>query len=447
MSINRDFFRMVIPSVLAFALTGVYSIVDGFFVGNQLGDNGLAAINLAYPITAFIQAVGTGLGLSGAVRYTILKGQGRQDGATESVSCTEVLLFFFSVLLTILLLAVKSPLLGLLGAQGAVLELSREYIQVIAIGTIFQVFATGSIPFIRNLGGASFAMFTMIAGFGTNIVLDYLFVWVYPWGMAGAALATVIGQAVSVIAAIGYLFWRKMGFVFPAAHRFLTQGKAILKVAVAPFGLTFSSQITIILMNRFLMSYHGEQAVAVYGCIAYIIVIAYLLLQGVGDGSQPLISRYYGEGTYENMRATRRLAYVTSGMIALLCMVVMFLLRGQIGVLFGASAQTNLDVAKYLPLFLAPLLFLSYIRITITYLYATEKASLSYLLVYAEPSLLFALLLILSQIPALGDWAVWGAVPAAQCVTWCIALLVRGYVDRRESIAETGGKAPDPCET
>ena len=93
---NRSvFFRMVLPSVVAFALTGVYSIVDGFFVGNRLGDSGLAAINLAYPITAFIEAVGTGLGLSGAVRYSILHGQKQHKKEKESFACTVFLLLIF----------------------------------------------------------------------------------------------------------------------------------------------------------------------------------------------------------------------------------------------------------------------------------------------------------------------------------------------------------------
>ncbi len=431
MSSRRAFFCTVIPSVMAFALTGVYSIVDGFFVGNRLGDSGLAAINLAYPVTVFIQAIGTGLGLSGAVRYSILRGQKQWKKKKESFASTFLLLLIFSILFTILAFPLLSPLLRLLGAAGTVYELSREYLWVIAAGAICQIFATGFIPFIRNMNGSSFAMFTMIAGFGTNIILDYLFVWIYQLGMTGAALATVIGQAVAVIAAAGYLIRRKIGFAFPKYKELPKHCAVILKVAAAPFGLTFSSQITTILMNRFLMAYHGEQAVAVYCCIDYIICIAYLLLQGVGDGSQPLISLYYGKGAPADVRKIRRLAYITSGVIAIICMAVMFMSRHAIGILFGASPQTNADISSYLPLFLSPLFVLAYIRTTTTCLYATEKAVLSYLLVYAEPITLFFLLLFLPQIPVLGVSAVWIAVPAAQLLTGCIAFMVKRYADKQ----------------
>lgn len=116
------------------------------------------------------------------------------------------------------------------------------------------------------------------------------------------------------------------------------------------------------------------------------------------------------------------------------CIIAVFLLRNDIGVLFGASAATNGNVAYYLPLFLATLLFLSYVRITTAYLYATEMTELSYLLVYAEPIITFLLLLLLPQIHVLGKLAVWIAVPAAQAMTWCISLVVKHYADKKTLI-------------
>lgn len=105
----------------------------------------------------------------------------------------------------------------------------------------------------------------------------------------------------------------------------------------------------------------------------------------MGDGSQPLISQYYGEKDQSSVRATRKLAYLTAAVITVVCMVGVYLARAKIGILFGASAETNAGVIQYLPFFLATLLFLAFVRITTSYFYATEKNALSYLLVYAEP--------------------------------------------------------------
>ena len=168
-------------------------------------------------------------------------------------------------------------------------------------------------------------------------------------------------------------------------------------------------------MNRFLLLYGDKRAVAVYGCIGYITFIIYLLLQGVGDGSQPLISHYHGESNTAAARQTRSLAYKTAVLITIVCMLGVFLARNQVGLLFGASADANLSVAQYLPYFLATLLFLAFVRITTSYFYATEKTMLSYLLVYAEPVCTLLLLLVL---------------PLAQVITFVIALLAKVYVDK-----------------
>ena len=176
-----------------------------------------------------------------------------------------------------------------------------------------------------------------------------------------------------------------------------------------------------LLMNRFLLLYGDECSVAVYGCIGYITSIIYLLLQGVGDGSQPLISQFYGEKDAAGVRHTRNLAYKAAAVVTAACMVGVFLARRQIGVLFGASAEANVGVARYLPYFLATLLFLAFVRITTAYFYATEETMLSYILVYAEPVCTLLLLLILPLFRKITG--VWLAVPLAQVLTFLIGLI------------------------
>ena len=427
---NKEFFSYVIPSVLAFALSGVYTIVDGFFIGQSLGDVGLAAITLGYPVSALVSAVGTGIGLSGAIRYTILKAQNETKGTQACFTGTTLLMLLVGALLTALLYGFAEPILHLLGARDEVLRLSTEYARIIALGAVFQLLATGFVPFIRNMGGASFAMAAMILGFVTNIVLDYTLVWVLNWGMFGAALATIIGQAVTMLASLGFFLAKKCCLSFQPPKALVRLWGNVLKVALSPFGLTFSPTITMLLMNRFLLLYGDERSVAVYGCIGYITSIIYLLLQGVGDGSQPLISRFYGEKDAAGVKRTRNLAYKSAVVVTIVCMVGVFLARRQIGVLFGASAEANVGVARYLPYFLATLLFLAFVRITTSYFYATEETPLSYILVYAEPVCTLLLLLILPLFWKLTG--VWLAVPLAQVLTFVIGLAEYRVAAKRE---------------
>lgn len=158
---TKAFFSYVIPSVLAFALSGIYTIVDGFFIGQSLGDIGLASITLAYPVSALVGAIGTGIGLSGAIRFTILSAQGETKKRQDCFTGTSLLMLLVSAILTALLFGFTKPIMRLLGAQGEALALCVQYGQIIALGAVFQLLATGFVPFIRNMGGASFAMVAM----------------------------------------------------------------------------------------------------------------------------------------------------------------------------------------------------------------------------------------------------------------------------------------------
>ena len=125
----KEFFRYVLPSMLAFALSGVYAIADGFFVGNALGDDALAAINIAYPLTAFLQATGTGIGMGGAIQYAISTGRKEQEKARQYFGMSLILLAFFGVFLTAVTLLAAPAILPAFGASGSVLSLGLEYIR------------------------------------------------------------------------------------------------------------------------------------------------------------------------------------------------------------------------------------------------------------------------------------------------------------------------------
>lgn len=414
----KTFAAYVVPSVFACALSGIYAIVDGFFVGNSVGDIGLSAINIAYPVTALIQGLGTGIGMGGAVMYSIRRARGEKKLAENNMKSSMMLLLLAAVLCTVLLYLVREPVLRLLGAQGQIFDLGEEYLRYIILGSLFQIFGTGTVPLIRNNGGSVCAMLTMVAGFLTNIVLDYLFVWVFGMGMTGAAVATVIGQAVAMAGGFAYLLWKKVPF-WGIPHAFPAASVRILQIGLAPFGITMSPNLTLLLMNRACVSYGGDRAVACYACIAYVITILYLVLQGVGDGCQPLMSQEYGRGEVKSMKKIRSMAYITAAVMGVVCMAVLYLLRGGVGPLFGASAEVSADVAAALPIFLVGILFLAFSRVTTSAFYACEQNAASYLLVYAEPVLLLVLLLLIPRFG--GQTGVWWSMALSQILASVLA--------------------------
>lgn len=426
----KTFLKYVIPSVLSFALSGVYAIVDGFFVGHSIGDAGLSAINIAYPVSAFLQAAGTGIGMGGAVCYSISRAEKKEKRSKEFLSATLWLLILMSVLLTVFAFLLNRPILQLLGAEGSLLSLGMEYNAVIALGAGLQILSTGLVPFIRNHGGPFYAMISMIAGFITNIILDYLFVWVQERGMTGAALATILGQGVTLLFSLVYFLSEKLFSLRISLRRVLSLTAPVIKVGLSPFGLTMTPNISLIIINWFCVIYGGDQAVAVYACIAYIICIVYLIFQGVGDGSQPVISRYYGEDQTGHLRSIRRLAYGFAILLALISCVILFAARDLIGVLFGSSPEVNLAIARIMPVFLVSVPFVAVTRVTTASFYATEESILSYILTYIEPVLMLVLMLILPPLFG-GQIMVWWSTVIARIIAAALALILKRAADRR----------------
>ena len=428
----RIFLKYVAPSVLAFALSGVYAIVDGFFVGHSMGDTGLSAINIAFPVVSLMQSVGTGIGMGGAVLWTVRKETEDPDLAGKYIRATLLLLLISSALTTAFFFFLTEPVLRLFGAKGDILTLGKDYLDVIVLGAVFQILATGIVPFIRNNGSSFFALVTMMSGFLSNILLDYLFVWVWDMGTAGAALATILGQAVTTVLAFAYLLYSRL----PVTGSLAGFGKMagnIWKIGVAPFGLTLSPMISLMLINRFSMSNGGARAVACYACIAYALTIVQMLMQGVGDGVQPLLSQYYGEGKTDLVRKMRRTAYICAIGLALLSNALLFAARSGLGVLFGSSDDVSALVVRVLPIFLFGLVFYAFSRITTSGFYATEKNLYSYLCVYAEPALLLILLFLLPLV--LGQTGVWWSVVLSQILTACLALVLKTAEDKKMSVS------------
>lgn len=434
MRTNRysQFFKYVIPSLLSFALSGVYAIVDGLFVGNSIGDLGLSAINIAYPIVALLQALGNGIGMGGAVLYSVNLGEGNKKTAEQKARSAIGLLVLVSAASTALLYALAIPALKLLGARGELIGLGLEYLRVIILGGAFQVFATGVVPIARNLGGASFSMVTMVSGFLVNIGLDWYFIWKLEMGMFGAGLATIIGQGLTAVLGLGYILVKSPSLLRLRFVESIRDLAGICRVGAAPFGLTICPLLSMAMMNRAAIDHGGEAAVAAYACIAYAVTIVYTLLQGVGDGSQPLMSRCYGEGDTEGLRFYIKMAHICALSLSLICMAALWLLRGRLGGIFGTSDEVGRLAGDCMYIFIVSLVFLAYTRVVTSAFYATEKSLFSYILVYCEPILRILLLLVLPWLMGLDG--VWWSESAGIILCAGIAYCLDRYTAKRNSI-------------
>ncbi|MCG4456489.1 multidrug transporter MATE [Erysipelothrix rhusiopathiae] len=413
---RKDFYRNVLPAMFAFAFSGLYAIVDGWFIGQNVGDLGIAGINLAYPITSFIQALGTGIGLAGAIQIGIALGSNDHEDQAGYLKTTVCLLIVASLVAFVLLFKTYPQILTFFGAQGRLFDYAADYIRIIILFSIFQIMATGLVPIIRNYGGTLFAMVAMITGFITNVILDGYFVSVLKLGTAGAGYATIIGQALTMLLCVGYMFKH---VPFGGSEKIKVKMSSVvqvLKVSLSPFGLILSPNLMIIVLNQSAIQYGGDIAAASYGVICYVVFSVQLLLQGIGDGCQPLISRYYGNDSMDKVHEIVSIAIRFALGVALTCMVILYSFRLMIPGFFGASEEVALMIAEVMPLFLLGLIPIAFLRVSTSYAYATRDNHTAYRLIYSEPILTTVLLLWV--LPGMfGLKGVWLSVPLAQyCV-------------------------------
>lgn len=423
--INRQFMHYVIPSMIAMLFSGFYSIVDGLFVGNSIGNVGLAAINLVYPIQVVLNATATGVGIGGSVLVSIYRGEGKERDMEHSAMQTIILLLIFGAILPVFFLGTKGIILNFLGAEGAIYKGADDYITTILIGGMLPVLGNGLNPIVRNQGKPIVATQNMVAGLVTNIVLDYVFIYKMNLGMFGAALATITAQGVVATMNVIYVVKLnhknfKLDYILPNIAKI----KRIMKIAISPFGQTIVPSIIIILTNWKCIEYGGDGAVAIYSVISYVLACAQLLIQGIGDGVQPLFSYYFGANKERELHYVYNKAFFLCSIFSVFLMVMTMVFSVQLAKYFNISPELMNETALALKTTAFAYAFFGITRVTSAYFYATNHTKFSNLLIYIEPIVIApAMLWIFTELFGLSG--VWMAYPAIQVILSSISLVLK----------------------
>lgn len=427
-----EYLKYILPTMLTFTLAGIYSIVDGIFVGHAVGDAGLAGVNVAYPLVCLILALGTGLGMGGGVISSIARGEGNEPRAQRVVGVTLFMLVAVSIPVLVLYTLFAEQLCAALGGQGETLNQAVYYLKVIAIGAPFQVFVTGCTPLIRNRGMVAYAMAVQLLAGAINVVLDYVFVMEMGRGTAGAGEATVVAQMVAFVFVLAF-FARRDNRV--PARNLLPDGSIcahILKLGAAPFGLTLLPEVTTVVNNVSLSYYGGETALAAYAAIAYVAFFVQIMIQSVGDGSQPLISVYRGAGNRDAVRRLRNTNYAVAITLGVVGLALMFAVRDLIPLLFGASDVAAPIIAFALPVFSICYIFYGFTHTTTSYFYAVDDARSSNTLVISEAVLVCIVVFVMGLLFQVNG--IWLAPTVLQIILCAIAgtLLYRRHKTHKE---------------
>lgn len=418
-SMVREYLKYIVPTMLTFTLASVYSIVDGVFVGHAVGDAGLAGINVAFPLVALVMAVGTGIGMGGGVISSIARGAGDDAKSRRAVGTTFLMLIIAAVPIMAALIVFAEPILTALGGRGETLDQAVSYISVIAWGVPFQIFVTGCTPLIRNQGKVAYAMAVQVFAGLMNVALDFVFVILMGWGTAGAAAATVASQIAAFVLVAAFFLLKRNRIAMADLRIDKAIAAHVLKLGMAPFGLTLLPEATVVAINVNAVAYGGETAVAAYAVISYTACVIQMLIQGVGDGSQPLISKHYGQGDVDGVRRFRNTNYLIAVSIGVLGLAAMFVFREQIPHLFGASGEAASLIAWALPIFSVAYVFYGFTHASTSYFYAVDDARASSIIVYGEAVLVVLVVFGMARIAGLDG--IWVSVTIVQMVLACVA--------------------------
>ncbi len=413
-------FNYILPSVISMVIVGTYTNIDGLFIGNRAGDDGLAAINIAWPIVAFITSLGSGLGVGAAVVINGLRGKNEYALAEKVKPAALWLPIAGGAAATIFCLLVYSPLLTLLGAEGIVKTYAENYSLAISLGAIFQVIGASAVVLLRNEGKTYSALIYTAIGLAVHVALDFLTV--KKFALYGVAAATVVSQA--VVAALSLFSLLRRGdksAKTPSAQECSDKEKSprfallVLKNSVAPFGLNFVPSMVLTFTNFFALKIGGTTAVGAYAVMSYVLYTYDYVFQGVCDGAQPVFSYYRGAN---DIREERNTLYKT--IITMTALSVAFVALTPAAIIFlpdvfavSAEAAQMIKTGFIIYAFAYPLK--AAVKFICAYAYSTGKVALSNIITFLDP-FLFTPLSLLVLAPT-GTSGIWAALPVSQLLT------------------------------
>lgn len=335
---------LAIPAIIANVVSALYNFVDQIFIGQGVGMLGNAATNVSFPLTTICLAIGLMMGIGSAAGFNLQLGKENREKARKFGGTCASITLISGIILCIFIRIFLRPMLIFFGATKPILPYALDYAGITSLGMPFFLFMNGTDALVRADGNAKFSMFSIVSGAVLNIILDYVFIFIFDFGIRGAAWATVIGQVLSASLLASYLpRFRSVDF---KPSDFIPNFKVLLetiKLGANAFIFQSSYLIVQIVLNNVLRTY-GSQSIygadmpiAVAGIVLKINVIFVSFIIGLINGSQPICSYNYGARKYARVRKTMKLFLTDAFIISLIAWLIFQLFPKQIIALFGEA--------------------------------------------------------------------------------------------------------------
>ncbi|MGN0706736.1 MAG: MATE family efflux transporter [Faecalibacterium sp.] len=341
-NIKKLMLQLMIPTVVAQIVNLLYNIVDRIYIGHieGIGAAALTGVGLFAPILMLLNAFAMLIGAGGAPRTAIALGQGHKEEAERILSSSFTMLMIFSAVLTVLFYALAPALLRLFGASDITLPYALAYSRIYILGSVFVLLVLGMNPFITAQGFTRISMLTTVIGAVINIILDPILIFGFGLGVRGAAIATVLSQAVGAVWILLFLTGKKTGLrLRPALMR--PQAKTILPVmalGVSSFVMISTESLLSISFTSSLARYGGDLAVGAMTIITSVAQLCSLPVQGLCQGAQPVISFNFGAAKKDRVKQAFRFLLILCAGYTVLFWALMMLAPGAAAGIFTSDA-------------------------------------------------------------------------------------------------------------
>ncbi len=412
-SIGRLMWKYFLPAFVGIVVYSLYNIVDRIFIGRGVGSMALAGLSTVFPIMLIVMAFGMLVGVGAGVNVSISMGQKDSAKAEQYLGNGFVLMILLSIFVSILGFIIKTPVLHLFGATEETIAYAQQYLNIILLGTVFQVIGFGMNNIIRSEGNARISMYSMLLGAGVNLILDPIFIFVLDMGVKGAAYATIISMIVVDI-------WIVAHFLGPRAVNKLKLKALRLKkeiigrivaVGIAPFSMQLAASVVIGLYTNQLISHGGDLAVGALGIIFSITNFLIMAMVAINMASQPIIGFNFGAKNYDRVKKTVRLGIIAASIIAVVSTVIVELFPEPLVKLFNTDDPELFDLAvNGMRIFVLALPVVGFQIVAANFFQSIGKAKLAtFLSLLRQIILLAPLLILLPKIYGLNG--VWMATP------------------------------------
>ena len=447
--ISKLLVQFAIPAILSALLGAVYNLTDQAFIGQRIGYLGNAATTVAYPITIVCGAVGLLFGIGATVHFNLLQGKGKTDEALRYGANGISALVASGLSLMVLTLVFTTPILYLFGANQEVLPYAQSYLRITALGIPFLLLTNGGTLLIRADGSPRYTLLCSIVGVGTNILLDFLFLYPLGMGVEGSALATILGQILSAVLVVRYLGHMKTGklkkedfairkdrvgdMVKIGAAASLNQVAMLLSQVVQNSSLRHYGDLSV---------YGSSEVLAAAGVVAKVNMIFYSVIIGFSIGCEPIMGFNYGARQFDRVRETYRKTLLFVVIIGVVEFACFWLFPNQLLSVFGeGTAAYGAFAVRYMHIFLFMVAINGVAPVTMNMLSSTGNAKRGAIISLTRQIFLFIPLMLVLPLA----WGLDGllyAAPTADLLAMVIALAVVRPELRKMREGQGAGSGP-----